>query len=56
MVENLTCILPSTHTTEQTDREAHAYPAIVHLAPSEKYFAALGPDCHGSIIQTKWEV
>jgi len=30
--------------TEQTDREALAYLAIVFLAPTEKYFAAWGPD------------
>ena len=31
-------------TTEQTDREAQAHMAIVFLAPTEIYFAALGPD------------
>jgi len=30
-------------TTEETDREAQAHMAIVFLAPTEKYFAALGP-------------
>jgi len=30
--------------TEETDREAHAHMVIVFLAPTEKYFAASGPD------------
>ena len=30
------------YVTEQTDREAHTHSAVVQLALSEKYFAALG--------------
>jgi len=30
--------------TEEIDREAQAHMAIVFLAPTEKYVAALGPD------------
>ena len=30
--------------TEHTDREAKAHTAIVFLAPTERYFAALDPD------------
>ena len=33
-----------THKNRQSDREAHAYSAVVKLAQEEKYFAALGPD------------
>jgi len=35
---------PKARPTGQTDREAHAYSALVPLAPREQYFAAMGPD------------